>query len=248
MDGDAFRWEVDRLLEQAMLESGGLLEYLSAVVLVAAGAIGVAGSYSLVTTSSGGGTTAATSGGDALPPAPAFETGPAAAALRAGGRAQLDDLTQDRPVPDHRSPGWPLAAVGSGFRSATCAVAGSGADERLVALTAYSPVVGAFAGPPGDRTALFVAEVARTMPRALRLFEQAAAIRDLQAALASRSVIDKALGVVMARRGCSSEAAFADLRRTSQNSNVKLRTLAAQILEGYPGATTASPPLSLRSA
>jgi AmiR/NasT family two-component response regulator len=44
-------------------------------------------------------------------------------------------------------------------------------------------------------------------------------------------VIDQARGILMARRGISAEQAFAELARESQNSNVKLRELAARLVE-----------------
>jgi GAF domain-containing protein len=55
---------------------------------------------------------------------------------------------------------------------------------------------------------------------------------DLSRALDSRAVIDQARGILMARRGISAEQAFAELARESQNSNVKLRELAARLVEG----------------
>lgn len=54
---------------------------------------------------------------------------------------------------------------------------------------------------------------------------------DLSVALDSRAVIDQARGILMARRGISAEQAFAELARESQNSNVKLRVLAARLVE-----------------
>jgi len=54
---------------------------------------------------------------------------------------------------------------------------------------------------------------------------------DLSRALDSRAVIDQARGILMARRGISAEQAFAELARESQNSNVKLRELAARLVE-----------------
>lgn len=250
MEEHAFRREVDLQLEQALLGVGGLKDYLRVVVSLAAEAIAVDGSYSLSTTVGGRLTSVATTDPDpGKADAIGFDlaSGPATDPLRGAGRLHLDDLHRDDRSRDGQALGWTAAAVASGFRSAAGAVAWFGPGDHSLALNAYSRTVAAFAGAPLDRAGLFLTEVARTMPRALRIFDQQAAIRDLQAALVSRSVIDKALGVVMARRACSSEAAFDHLRRTSQNSNIKLRTLADQILEGYPGAA-ASPPIALRSA
>jgi ANTAR domain len=48
-------------------------------------------------------------------------------------------------------------------------------------------------------------------------------------------VIEQAKGVIMAQQGCGPGEAFDLLRRASQRSNVKLRALAAQIVEHASG-------------
>jgi AmiR/NasT family two-component response regulator len=48
--------------------------------------------------------------------------------------------------------------------------------------------------------------------------------------MASRSVIDQAMGVVMAQNRCDAKSAFAILIRASQNRNVKLREIARSVV------------------
>ncbi|HET7530138.1 MAG TPA: ANTAR domain-containing protein [Mycobacteriales bacterium] len=55
-------------------------------------------------------------------------------------------------------------------------------------------------------------------------------IRHLRQALESRSVIDQAKGLVRAWLCCGEEEAFDALTRASQNANVKVRVLAAQVV------------------
>jgi AmiR/NasT family two-component response regulator len=52
----------------------------------------------------------------------------------------------------------------------------------------------------------------------------------LKQALESRAVIDQAIGAIMTQQRCGAEQAFAVLRATSQNRNIKLRTVAAEIV------------------
>jgi GAF domain-containing protein len=60
----------------------------------------------------------------------------------------------------------------------------------------------------------------------------------LNEALKSRAVIEQAKGMLMARTpGLSAQGAFDLLRRASQRENVKLRDLAARIVEGRVGLT-----------
>ncbi len=55
---------------------------------------------------------------------------------------------------------------------------------------------------------------------ALRLSEQAKLNDDLHATLATRSIIDQAIGIVMAQQPCPATDAFAVLSRASQNRNI----------------------------
>jgi GAF domain-containing protein len=53
----------------------------------------------------------------------------------------------------------------------------------------------------------------------------------LQQALESRAVIDQAIGIIRSRSGASAEVAFARLVRISQTENIKLRAVAAQVVD-----------------
>src|SRR5690606_28438462 len=67
----------------------------------------------------------------------------------------------------------------------------------------------------------------------------------LRAALTSRSVIDQAIGIVMARERCSADEAFDVLRRGSQQRNTKLRDVAADLVSAVakpPGGGRPVPP------
>ena len=88
-------------------------------------------------------------------------------------------------------------------------------DERLLAL---------FTGPA---SAAVVAS--RRYAQARDLAGQ------LDQALRSRAVIDQAIGIVMAESRCDASAAFAALGRASNNRNVKLRDLAAEIVTRVGG-------------
>ncbi|MFF3226463.1 GAF and ANTAR domain-containing protein [Nocardia suismassiliense] len=70
---------------------------------------------------------------------------------------------------------------------------------------------------------------------------QAKLTEQLRATLASRSTIDQALGIVMAERRCTRDAAFEVLRGRSQRRNVRVADLAAQIIEVVTGRKPASP-------
>jgi GAF domain-containing protein len=57
-------------------------------------------------------------------------------------------------------------------------------------------------------------------------------VRHLQAAMDSRAVIEQAKGIIMAERRCDADAAFALLTKISQNTNRKVRDIAATLVAG----------------
>jgi transcriptional regulator with GAF, ATPase, and Fis domain len=63
----------------------------------------------------------------------------------------------------------------------------------------------------------------------------------LQTALKSRATIDQAKGVLMARHGCSAEKAFELLAEASSSANVKLREVAARLVDEAAGGPVGGP-------
>jgi AmiR/NasT family two-component response regulator len=66
---------------------------------------------------------------------------------------------------------------------------------------------------------------AQVLAQALTLSAQ------LQTALSSRPVIDRAIGILLARTGGTAEEAFARLQRISQNEHTKLAVVARHIVD-----------------
>lgn len=79
---------------------------------------------------------------------------------------------------------------------------------------------------------VYLSVIARVVHLRLRLDDQETVNADLRAAAASRSMIDQAMGVMMLQNRCSAPEAFAILRQASQNRGLKLRDVAAAILDG----------------
>jgi len=55
--------------------------------------------------------------------------------------------------------------------------------------------------------------------------------QQMQAAMDSRAVIEQAKGIIMGDRRCTADEAFAILTRLSQDSNRKLRDIAAALVD-----------------
>jgi GAF domain-containing protein len=79
---------------------------------------------------------------------------------------------------------------------------------------------------------LYVTAACAAIANARRYARAREVVDQLNQALDSRAVIDQATGIVMARSGVSAERAFAMLIRQSQNTNVKLRTIASRLVAG----------------
>ena len=85
---------------------------------------------------------------------------------------------------------------------------------------------------------LFACYAAVALANASRFADAQEHSEQMRQAMASRSVIEQAKGVLIAREGLDPEAAFAHLARLSQDSNRKLHEIAAQVVadaHGPPG-------------
>jgi GAF domain-containing protein len=112
------------------------------------------------------------------------------------------------------------------------------ADSPAGTLNLYAVAPAAFGATEIAKAVMF----ARHAAGALAVAHQADLTSQLHAALASRAVIDQAIGVIMAEKRCAADVAFMVLRTGSQHRNVKLRQLAAEIIAGVGGMPPESRP------
>jgi hypothetical protein len=238
MPDDAFRHQMWTRLEPSLRASTSIDGYLQAAADMTADVIEVEGSYSLSTTLYGNPVTVGTSDRSAWEADQVeFDTedGPCVEALRTGAVITGIDLAEER-----RWPAWAAVATLLGFASAAGIPADVSSGGRI-ALNLYAPTPQAYDEETLQRARVFTQEVARTIPAAIRLFEADERATQLEQALASRSTIDQALGVLMAQNQCTPDVAFGILRRASQNRNVKLRDVAATIIERFTGHPAVEP-------
>ena len=80
------------------------------------------------------------------------------------------------------------------------------------------------------RTAQLADRAAGALAVGLRIAEQSTENANLRIALTSRSIIDQAIGILMAQQSCTDEEAFGLLRQASQGRNIKVRDVATQIV------------------
>jgi len=165
-----------------------------------------------------------------------FDSGPCVEAAREGVESVVPDLRDDE-----RWPEWRKASLNLGFLSAA-AVPGDTGDGAQISLDLYGRRVDAFGEAEMQRARVVVEEIARALRLSLLLAQQAELAEHLEAAMVSRSTIDQALGVIMGQNRTTRQEAFEILRAASQSRNIKLRDIAAAVVENLTGHPAGDPP------
>jgi GAF domain-containing protein len=155
--------------------------------------------------------------------------GPALRALRDARPQHVNDTVAER-----RWPRFCQQAASFGVRSCYALPLMTG-GELAGALVLYGRRPGAFGPEEIRRADRFARNAAGALTLALRLASCADQNDQLRSSIMSRAVIDQALGVIMATQRCPQDKAFALLRNVSQNTNVKLRDIAASIVANVSG-------------
>jgi GAF domain-containing protein len=149
------------------------------------------------------------------------------------------NLTPVRAVIGEHREAWPefeAAAEEAGVRAylsvPVVLPASDDAEARHIGtLNIYSHTAEAFDPFDEGLMRLFTTAASATITSAQRWQHSQGQVKQLERALGSRAVIDQAKGVLMAVHSCSADDAFELLVTESQRLNVKLRDVAAKLLE-----------------
>jgi GAF domain-containing protein len=165
-----------------------------------------------------------------------LDDGPCLHAVRDGRTVRIEDTAEKA-----RWPEFEARAASHGIRS--CLALPLNADGKPVgALTLYARAAAAFGPAEARRAENFAENASGALSLAIKLSSRTALIEQLRSSLASRGVIDQALGIIMAREQCTQDRAFAIMRAASQNSNVKLRDIASAVVTSITGEPPRSAP------
>jgi GAF domain-containing protein len=135
-------------------------------------------------------------------------------------------------VSDQRWPAFATQLVNAGYRSClTLPLSTRGDDSAVLTLLSQKPEQ--FGESSYDVVLLLTLHAGVAFDNATIYHDSLELVSQLRTALRTRSVVGRAQGLLMRDRGYNSEQAFTALKRASQNKNVKLRDLAAQLVEAH---------------
>ncbi|MDI6104235.1 GAF and ANTAR domain-containing protein [Actinoplanes sp. NEAU-A12] len=155
--------------------------------------------------------------------------GPCLDAAVAAATLSVPDMATDT-----RWPAWTSRASRQGVHSSLSI--GLPVQEAVVgALNVYATAPHAFADDTIVVAETFADYAAVALSNA-HLYDSTATLAEqMRAAMASRAVIDQAKGIVMGSRRCTADEAFAVLTKISQDTNRKLRDVAAALVAQATG-------------
>jgi GAF domain-containing protein len=159
-----------------------------------------------------------------------IDQGPCLEAMSTGCVITVPDLTLER-----RWSNYPSQAIAFGVRSSLSLPLYAEGDP-LGALNLYARRTHAFSEPTDVAAATaMAAQGSAVLVVVLHKAQQVELTAQLREALVSRSVIDQAIGIIMAQQRCSDTQAFGILRSASQNRNRKLHDIATDIVTSVGG-------------
>jgi GAF domain-containing protein len=221
-------------LQSLVLTSGSIEGFLAEVTAVAAGLSGPFASCGITSHRDGRPVTVASSDHRARQIDQVqydWQQGPCLATLATGEVNDVPDLDHDSRWPVYREHVRPEDLRCSLSLPLTVAARTAGA------LNLYGFERPNLFGPAERRRAdLFAAQASTALTLMLHQVHQTGITRQLEQALDSRSVIDQALGILMAQQRCTADQAFRLLRLHSQNNNLKLRDVAAELVLRVTGS------------
>ncbi|MFD5276190.1 ANTAR domain-containing protein [Pseudarthrobacter sp. NPDC058362] len=153
-----------------------------------------------------------------------FSRTPSLSAADSRETVHVRDLEQQTEWPDYAE-----AVLAQGVRSVV-AIPFELEGETKAALLLYSGRPHRFAGRVLDIAEDFVTQASLALRLAVRFAHYSETAANLRATLETRTVIDMAVGIIMAQNRCSQSDAFEILRTASSTRNSKLHDVAAAVV------------------
>ena len=226
-----------RELQNLLLERGDVTNFLDQVAVLAASVV-PASSCGITMRRDHQAATVATSDGFA---AAVDEIqygrgqGPCLQAMHTGQIITVTDLATDDRWGEYR-----IHALTYGVRSSLSLPLTVNGDTRG-ALNLYTRIANSFGNAETARGQAFAQQAATALSIVLRNADQTVLETQLREALATREIVDQAIGIIMGQRRIPATHAFAILREVSQARNRKLRDIAADLIQTVTGQPPSPP-------
>lgn len=159
-----------------------------------------------------------------------FDDGPCLRCAREGVVVHIPDLEQDNTFPEYNK-----VATQAGVRSVLAIPFELSDDSARAGLNLYSEKPSAFDQEAVKRAMAYVQQASKGLQLAVLLGQHSQMAANLRSAMESRTIIDTAVGIIIAQNRCSQQEAVELIKAASSNRNVKLRDVAAAIVESAGG-------------
>ncbi len=163
-----------------------------------------------------------------------FDEGPCLEAQRTNTLIRVPDVEYET-----RWPQYMAEVRAHGLRSVLAVPLGLDGTASA-AINFYTVEPGAFHDEDGESAQRYAEVASVVLGIALRIATHAETAEDRRLAMESRTAIDLAAGIIMGQNRCSQDEAMTILKSASNHRNIKLRTLAEQIISsaGHGPAAT----------
>ncbi|MBT2550780.1 GAF and ANTAR domain-containing protein [Arthrobacter sp. ISL-65] len=164
-----------------------------------------------------------------------FGDGPCLRSCREGVLVHVPDFELDTEFPDYND-----TVLKNGMRSVLAVPFElPGADARA-GLNLYSEKPNVFDAAAVESAVSYVRQASKGLRLAVLLAQRTDNAANLKNAMASRTIIDMAVGIIIAQNRCSQEDAINLIKSASSTRNLKLRDVAAAIVESAGGGPVAT--------
>jgi len=163
-----------------------------------------------------------------------FGDGPCLTAIRSHATVYVPDLHTEQ-----RWPAYAEAVAEHGLAS----ILGTPIPlegEAGAGLNLYATETHTFTEEAIETAETYARQTSKALRLAIRMAHLSDARNNLSAAMQSRTVIDLAVGVIIGQNRCSQEQAFRILKNASNTRNMKLRDVAAAVVESASKNTSIS--------
>lgn len=161
-----------------------------------------------------------------------FGDGPCLRSCREGIMVHVPDFELDTEFPEYNE-----TVLKNGIRSVLAVPFDLPGDTARAGLNLYSDKPNAFDAAAVEHAVSYVRQAAKGLRLAILLAQHSDTASNLKAAMASRTIIDTAVGIIIAQNRCSQEEAIRLIKSASSNRNLKLRDVAAAIVESAGGGS-----------